>query len=48
MPVIKQKQIRHFALDRCFRNKTAPLTDEEIAAEGIAAVILISRNISMM
>ena len=22
MPIIKQKQIRHFALDWCFRNKT--------------------------
>ena len=33
MPVIKQKQIRHFALDRCFRNKTKRYYIEDLLAE---------------
>jgi len=33
MPVIKQKQIRHFALDRCFRNKTKRCYIEDLLAE---------------
>lgn len=33
MPVIKQKQIRHFALDRCFRNKTKQYYIEDLLAE---------------
>ena len=30
MPVIKEKQIRHFALDRCFRNRTKHYYIEDI------------------